>query len=427
MEKWVTVPADIYQFVLGFPWPISWAYGLLGVLAIWGLFVATKRFRCPRWLVAMPLVWFGWQLLSGTHSLNGELSGPALLHFAACVTCFYLGFFALGSSRRLTWFWLGLMAGFLLAMAVGWEQHFGGLEATRRYFKLYQSQLFPQGEVPPEYLKKMSSNRIFATFFYPNTLAGGVLLLLPPILWVLSQAKRLFTAAARGFLMGVTALVALACLYWSASKGGWLLMLLLGLLALLRLPISRNGKAAIIAALLVGGLAGFWWKNAAFFERGATSVSARFDYWRAALETARTHPLLGTGPATFSMAYSRLKKPESEMARLAHNDYLQQASDSGIPGFLAYAIFIGGALVYSAPFRFRRGDLNASPAKSEEKAQQPGIQFGWVEFALWLGVLGWALQQVAEFGLYIPALAWPAFTFMGWLLRHVTESNTTAA
>jgi hypothetical protein len=115
------------------------------------------------------------------------------------------------------------------------------------------------------------------------------------------------------------------------------------------------------------------------------------------------------------------------MARLAHNDYLQQASDSGIPGFLAYAIFIGGALVYSAPFRFRRGDLNASPAKSEEKAQQPGIQFGWVEFALWLGVLGWALQQVAEFGLYIPALAWPAFTFMGWLLRHVTESNTTAA
>ncbi|MDB6023564.1 MAG: O-antigen polymerase, partial [Pedosphaera sp.] len=36
--------------------------------------------------------------------------------------------------------------------------------------------------------------------------------------------------------------------------------------------------------------------------------------------------------------------------------------------------------------------------------------------AVWLGVLGWALQSFVEFGLYIPALAWPAFGFMGWLL-----------
>jgi len=26
------------------------------------------------------------------------------------------------------------------------------------------------------------------------------------------------------------------------------------------------------------------------------------------------------------------------------------------------------------------------------------------------------LQGLFEFGLYIPALAWPAFTFIGWLL-----------
>jgi hypothetical protein len=36
--------------------------------------------------------------------------------------------------------------------------------------------------------------------------------------------------------------------------------------------------------------------------------------------------------------------------------------------------------------------------------------------AVWLGVLGWSLQSLVEFGLYIPALAWPAFTFLGWLL-----------
>jgi hypothetical protein len=37
-------------------------------------------------------------------------------------------------------------------------------------------------------------------------------------------------------------------------------------------------------------------------------------------------------------------------------------------------------------------------------------------FAVWLGVLGWALQGLLEFDLYIPALAWPALTLLGWLL-----------
>jgi O-antigen ligase len=418
MEKWVTTPTDIYQFVLGFPWPIAWAYGLLALLTIAGLFAARWTVRTPRWLLVMPLAWFAWQLLAGTQTLDGRLTGPTLMHFAACVVCFYLGCFVLGGSKRLTRLWGGLIGGFLLAMAIGWEQHFGGLAATQRYFQVYKFYLFPNGDVPPEYLKKMSSTRIFATFFYPNTLAGGVLLLLPPILGALSQARRLFTAGARGFLMGATALAALACLYWSASKGGWLLMLLVGMLALLRLQAKPGLKVLVVCSVLVAGLAGFWWRHAMFFERGATSVSARFDYWRAALETTRAHPLLGTGPATFSIAYARLKRPESEMTRLTHNDYLEQASDSGIPGFLAYVLFIGGVLLYSAPFSFPQA-MGAKAAPQLDKPLPspagPSSPVDWLPFSVWLGVLGWALQQVAEFGLYIPALAWPAFAFMGWL------------
>jgi hypothetical protein len=39
-----------------------------------------------------------------------------------------------------------------------------------------------------------------------------------------------------------------------------------------------------------------------------------------------------------------------------------------------------------------------------------------LRFAVWLGLLGWLLQGLMEFGLYIPALAWTAFALMGWLL-----------
>lgn len=81
------------------------------------------------------------------------------------------------------------------------------------------------------------------------------------------------------------------------------------------------------------------------------------------------------------------------MAKLAHNDYLEQASDSGIPGGLAFVIAIWGMIILLRP--------------SERTSH--------LEAALWLGLLGWALQAFIEFGLYIPALAWPAFFFFGTL------------
>src|SRR6185312_10056714 len=70
--------------------------------------------------------------------------------------------------------------------------------------------------------------------------------------------------------------------------------------------------------------------------KGATSVGARFDYWRVAARVAISHPIVGTGPGTFQRPYGYMKRPESEMARLVHNDYLEQFSDSGFIGGLSY-------------------------------------------------------------------------------------------
>ena len=38
-----------------------------------------------------------------------------------------------------------------------------------------------------------------------------------------------------------------------------------------------------------------------------------------------------------------------------------------------------------------------------------------------LGLLAWLLQGFVEFGLYIPALAWPAWLMLGWLLALPTN------
>jgi putative inorganic carbon (hco3(-)) transporter len=245
-------------------------------------------------------------------------------------------------------------------------------------------------------LQKMKGERIFGTLFYPNTLAGAILLLLPPIAAVLWGLRQRFTAGARGLVVGIVGATALICLFWSGSKGGWLLALLLGLIVLLRLKFRKAVKVGLIAGVLVLGLAGFFARHLGYFHRGATSAIARVDYWRAAVQTTQEHPIVGTGPGTFFNAYERVRNPNSEPARLAHNDYLEQASDSGIPGMLLYTGFVVGSLVWIA----REKDFLSD----------------WQNFAIWLGVLGWALQSLMEFALYIPALSWTAFAFLGWMV-----------
>ena len=393
MEKFVVPPTNGYEWAISV-WPTNVGYWLLAVVAVAGLFSIRFGVSVPRWLAALPVIWLIWQFVSATQSVNAELTGPTLKHFTACVVCFYLGLLCLNRESVATLFLWPIAVAFALVIAVGLNQHFGGLQETRDYFFTY---IYPtMKEVPPEYLKKISSSRIFSTVFYPNALAGAILLLLPPLLAWIWQARERFTAGARAFLCGAFLIGSLACLYWSGSKGGWLLALGSGLVTLLNQNFSKRWKAILVCSFLVMGITGFVWKYAGFFQRGATSVVARFDYWEAAWKTAVDKPILGSGPGTFGVVYAAIKRPESEMARLTHNDYLEQASDSGFPGFIVYVGFVIG-LIWVGYAGWRRTRLP--------------LQLG-----IWVGLLAWALQAIGEFTLYIPSLAWTAFAFAGWLL-----------
>jgi len=389
LDRLVESPKDFWEIVFN-PWPVAWGYCMLAGLVILGGGVVRFKTSAPRWLVALPMIWFGWQLVAATQTVDVQLTKATLLHFGACNACFYLGLFALSRVSQMTWFWNTLLLGFVWVLWMGLCQHFGGLEATRQMI----SQQPNWQQLPPEYLMRMASNRIFSTLVYPNALAGAILLLLPPSLAVLFKMTGRLPNIARGVLVGSLAYAGLACLYWSGSKSGWLITLALGLVALLRLPLTRQVKLGVVGVVLAVGLAGFFVKFSGYFHRGATSVSARFDYWRAAWEITKNHPILGSGPGTFSVAYKKIKAPGAEMTRLVHNNYLEQACDSGVFGFLAFSAFVFGALA----FLYRKLNMDL------------------IRFAVLVGVLGWAAQGFVEFGLYIPAIAWPAFLFLGWLL-----------
>jgi len=387
----IPAPTTLQEFIIQ-PWPPAWGYGLLALAALCGLRFWRWQSAAPWWIVVLPAVWLAWQFLSATQTVDSRLTSITVIHFSACAVCFYIGLFALSRvpNVSLALFWLGLFGGFFVVMAVGWEQHLGGLQRSREYFY----SLPDWRSYPPEFIKKVASNRIYGTLFYPNALAGVVILLLPATLSGLWRWTSEWPAALRVGVSGTIGVLALGCLYWSGSKAGWLIALVQALFAFLNSPLRGRSKAGIAVLILAVGLAGFWFKYQSYFERGATSTSARLEYWRAAWQIFNANPVLGTGPGTFMASYKQIKSPESEMARLAHNDFLQQASDSGLPGFLAYGVFVWLSLA----LLWRRCAVVSS-----------------VFCGIWLGLAGLAAQGLVEFGLYLPAVAWSFFLLMGWL------------
>lgn len=425
------IPPDSVGDWLNQPWPIHWAGWVLAPLALLGLWfgISTpERWPQPVWLWVLPLAWLGWQGMAATTSVDASLTTATLPELAGCVACYFIGL-RLFAVRRL-WLWLlpGIFAALIFCFIRAVNQHL--FEFPQTHAALVEGQQTGWTNFAPEdlaamqrdnflmitnqgvwvanpvILKKFSQGRAFGTLVYPNALAQIILLWLPLGLTLALVATRPLKPVIRQLALGMSLFLGGAAFLFTGSKLGWLLALAIAGLYLLRRPGSRRLKTLSVSAMLLLGLAVFVIRFHHYLAAGATSVSARFDYWHAAVQTTLTHPLTGSGPGTFQRPYALLKSPEAEMARLTHNDYLQQFSDSGLPGGLAYLAWIGLALTIAVR-RHWHGDAR--------------------EFALLVGCLAWFAQGLGEFGLYIPALAWSAFTLLGCLLGNITEvpSQTT--
>src|SRR6185503_19653343 len=67
------------------PWPVAWGYGLLVVVVLLATRVWRWNATAPRWVIALPLVWLGWQCVSATQTVDATLTVATLKHFTACV------------------------------------------------------------------------------------------------------------------------------------------------------------------------------------------------------------------------------------------------------------------------------------------------------------------------------------------------------
>ena len=390
-------------------WLLHWANWVVAVLPVIvaALAIAKKpRWPATRWLWLLPLIWFGWQILSATQSPYHELTAVTLWQFAGCAVCYFLGVWVIGQGRGWRFVMFGLLAAFAFCLVRAVDQKLFEFPRDRQF--LLQSQQNGWTNMSPELFKelkresvivttngvdianpaiiaKYDKGRVHGTLVYPNALAGLVLLLLPAAVVLVWQGTRKLRQLTCVAAVGLIVFLGLAGLFWSGSKSGWLIALAVGVFWLYRLKWARRLKWIVV------GL-----RFQSYFAKGATSVGARFDYWHVAARVTAEHPVFGTGPGTFQRPYAQLKRPDAEMARLVHNDYLEQFSDSGLIGGISYAIWLGLLLWTLGRRIWVAGD--------------------WLEFAIFAGLLGWFTQGFIEFSLFVPALAWTAFTLAGCLL-----------
>ena len=430
LDNKVTTPASLSDF-WNDPWPPHWANWFLIPFAATGIFLVLRRkpgLKGNSWLWLLPLAWFGWQMVAAIKTVDADLTAATLWQFSGCVVAYFAGWWFFADRRAVNFLLIGVLLAFTGCLVRSVMQRNYEFPQSRQMLLDGEKSgwtNFPAASVAemknehiiittngtdvanPMILAKFTKGRVNGTLVYPNALAGIILMLLPVSLVIAFT----FTGNLKPAIRWAAILLALflggAAFVWTGSKLGWLLGIgVLGLF-LLRLDWPAKLKYAAVAGVLVLGVGIFAVRFHDYFSAGATSVSARFDYWWAAVQTTAKNPVFGSGPGTFQHPYAELKSPEAEMARLTHNDYLEQFSDSGVVGGLAYAAWIGLALSIVGRKLWRHRDI--------------------FPFAIFAGVLAWFAQGLGEFSLYVPALAWTAFSLLGSLtgMRIIEIDNKT--
>jgi O-antigen ligase len=419
LDHVISAPVSPSEF-LNAAWPTHWANWILLPLAALGAALIFQKkifWNHSKWLWLLPLGWLSWQFISATCTVDAGLTAATLWQFFGCVACYFLGALMFGPENLWRWLLPGLLAAFIFCLVRGVDQHVYEypqshqllVEGERCGWTNFPDETLAQMKTDgiiittndtvvanPVILAKFAKGRVSGTVVYPNALAGLILLLLPLAFVLAFETTKELKAPIRLALIGLTIFLGGTAFFWTGSKLGWLIGIGLAGLFLLRLNWPKKLKLFAVAAILIFGLGIFAVRFHHYFANGATSVSARLDYWRAAVQTTMANPALGTGPGTFQRPYAKIKAPESEMARLTHNDYLEQFSDSGWPGGLAYVVWIFLALTVAGKKIWRSNDA--------------------FTFAIFTGLIGWFWQGFGEFSLYIPALAWTAFTLLGCLI-----------
>ncbi|MCM8764207.1 MAG: O-antigen ligase family protein [Candidatus Omnitrophica bacterium] len=192
------------------------------------------------------------------------------------------------------------------------------------------------GNLSETYLDRMASNRIFATFVYPNTFAGYILLLYPVVFFSALQGERKLLR----LTSAITLVIILPILAATESMGGWFCFLIVSLLMLLFFLVPKKFYIHFCVALFIMLMFLMYAGAKTAMIPKISSLTDRLNYWTAALEIIKTHPFTGTGLGNFSQFYLQYKIHGAMEAKFAHNIFVEILVSTGLVGFILFALAI---------------------------------------------------------------------------------------
>jgi O-antigen ligase len=175
--------------------------------------------------------------------------------------------------------------------------------------------------------------------------------------------------------MGVSVVVELLYLGATRTRGAWIgaacglaVALWIGKVRFSRASLAM-ATVAIVAAAIVASVPGRlnprdvgdakrYASVVEVLQEGldthATALRTRLGLWRRTVAMVREHPLLGVGPGNWSVAFPLYAEPGAASdgvltaargPRQAHDDLLERAAETGVPGLLALGVLGAGVLV----------------------------------------------------------------------------------
>lgn len=267
---------------------------------------------------------------------------------------------------------------------------------------------------PPMYYGRASG-----PYVCPNHLAGYLAMVIPLGLSLAVGGR--FNVVTK-VLLGYAALVMMAGVYVTVSRGGWIAAAI-GLCAFFGVLIFRPGfrLAAIVMLVLLLG-AGGWFAANSYKMKKRVEVAMqplgavhndRVHVWNVAREIWQESFWTGAGPAHFDLRF-RLHRPPLQQLQgrpnRAHNDYLNTLADWGFVGLsiiaAGMAVFWIGALRI---WRFVRRGNDFGSKQSTRAATVLGAS---------AGLLAILAHSMVDFNMQIPANAILAVTLLAVVTGH---------
>lgn len=282
-------PGDVIQWII-FSWPAGilniavWI--LTGLWLLWNLCAPQIKIRYSI-LDIFVAVFILTAAISMFNAPNRHRAHQCLTQYLTYFFVYFLILNNLRDEKDIGFFIKAILISAVFISFYAVYQYYVGLPETRIFAGMH---LVPELLEPIK--ERLASNRVFATFVYPNTLTGYLILVSPPAVSFLFKKRMI------------------------ADRLLWFLVVLIMFYALFL--TFHQGEGSV--------------------NRIKNTTENRWEYWIAGAGMIKEHPILGAGVDNFSSLYSIYKLDIAEEVRCTHNNFLQIWAEQGIFGFLAFCM-----------------------------------------------------------------------------------------